>query len=66
MAVFAAADAPLRARAMCEAMDVEIAPNNINNVRLRLKRLTKRGILVGPSKGCSPGRGHSRPANPRP
>jgi len=34
MAVFAAADAPLRARAVCEATDVEIAPSNINNVRL--------------------------------
>ncbi|MEV6297180.1 hypothetical protein AB0M41_43890 [Streptomyces sp. NPDC051896] len=31
---------PLLARAVCEAMDVEIAPSNINNVRLKLKRLT--------------------------
>lgn len=46
MAVFAAADAPLRARQVCEAMDLEIAPNNINNTRLKLKRLTERGILV--------------------
>ncbi|MFE2552307.1 hypothetical protein ACFXGI_27685 [Streptomyces sp. NPDC059355] len=34
-AVSAAADAPLRARAVCEAMDVEIVPNNVNNVRLK-------------------------------
>jgi hypothetical protein len=30
MAVFAAADTPLRARQGCEAMDLEIAPDNIN------------------------------------
>ncbi|WP_030732899.1 hypothetical protein [Streptomyces sp. NRRL S-237] len=51
MAVFATADAPLRARAVCEAMDVEIAPNNINNVRLKLKRLVERGILVETEQG---------------
>ncbi|MFG3062229.1 hypothetical protein ACGFYM_27155 [Streptomyces sp. NPDC048231] len=31
MAVFAEADAPLRARNVCEAMDLNPAPNNINN-----------------------------------
>ncbi|MFJ4647283.1 hypothetical protein ACIP6Q_27590 [Streptomyces bobili] len=46
MAAFAAADTPLRARAVCEAMDLEIAPNNVNNVRLKLKRLAERGIRV--------------------
>ncbi|MEV7739502.1 hypothetical protein AB0O75_47075 [Streptomyces sp. NPDC088921] len=51
MAVFAAADAPLRARQVCEAMDLEIAPNNINNPRLKLKRLTERGILVETEQG---------------
>lgn len=51
MAVFATADAPLRARAVCEAMDVEIASNNINNVRLKLKRLAERGILVETEQG---------------
>ncbi|MGW1530405.1 hypothetical protein [Streptomyces sp. NPDC002159] len=51
MAVFAAADAPLRARAVCEAMDLEIAPNNVNNVRLKLKRLAERGILIEPEPG---------------
>ncbi|MET8949174.1 hypothetical protein ABZX30_38145 [Streptomyces sp. NPDC004542] len=51
MAVFAAADAPLRARAVCEAMDLEIAPNNVNNVRLKLKRLAGRGILIEPEQG---------------
>ena len=51
MAVFAAADAPLRARAVCEAMDLEIAPNNVNNVRLKLKRLAERGIPIEPQQG---------------
>lgn len=34
LAVFAAADAPLRARQVYEAMGLEIAPNNINNTYL--------------------------------
>ena len=51
MAVFAAADAPLRARAVCEAMNLQIAPSNVNNVRLKLKRLVERGILIEPEQG---------------
>jgi hypothetical protein len=51
MAVFAAAPAPLRARGVCEAMDLEIAPNNVNNIRLKLKRLAERGILIEPEPG---------------
>ncbi|WP_413754419.1 hypothetical protein NRF20_44890 [Streptomyces sp. R-74717] len=51
MAVLATADAPLRARAVCGAMDVEIAPNNVNNVRLKLTRLVERGILVEAEQG---------------
>jgi hypothetical protein len=45
MAMFPEADAPLRARNVCEAMDLDLVPNNINNVRIKLKRLTGRGIL---------------------
>ncbi|NNN33428.1 hypothetical protein HLK59_24320 [Streptomyces sp. S3(2020)] len=51
MAVYAAADAPLRARAVCEALDLEIAPNNVNNVLLKLKRLADRGILTETEQG---------------
>jgi len=51
MAIFAAANAPLRARAVCQAMDVEIAHSNINNVRLKLKRLADRGILTETGQG---------------
>ncbi|MEV0265412.1 2-oxo acid dehydrogenase subunit E2 [Streptomyces sp. NPDC050617] len=51
MAVFTEADHPLRARQVCEAMDVAVAPNNINNVRLKLKRLAGRGILAETEPG---------------
>ncbi|WP_326611282.1 hypothetical protein OIE62_22055 [Streptomyces scopuliridis] len=51
MAVFTAADHPLRARQVCEAMDLTVAPNNINNIRLKLKRLTDRGILAETEQG---------------
>ncbi|WDF43360.1 hypothetical protein PBV52_44540 [Streptomyces sp. T12] len=51
MAVFAQAGGPLRARGVCEAMDLDPAPNNINNVRLKLKRLTGRNILTEPEPG---------------
>jgi hypothetical protein len=51
MAVFTAADHPLRARQVCEAMDLAVAPNNINNVRLKLKRLAGRGILTETEPG---------------
>ncbi|WP_369226630.1 hypothetical protein AB5J52_38785 [Streptomyces sp. R39] len=32
-------------------MDMEIAPNNINNTRLKLKRLVERGIQVETEQG---------------
>ncbi|WSV58434.1 transposase [Streptomyces sp. NBC_01014] len=53
---FAEADAPLRARNMCEAMDLNLVPNNINNVRIKLKRLTGGRILdaTGPGLFTSP------------
>jgi len=51
MAVFAQSDGPLRARGVCEAMDLDPAPNNINNVRLKLKRLTGRNILAETAPG---------------
>jgi hypothetical protein len=66
MAVFAAADAPLRARQVCEAMDMEIAPNNINNTRLKLKRLTERGILVETEQGLFAQPRPQPPGGPRP
>lgn len=32
-------------------MDLEIAPNNVNNTRLKLKRLAERGILAETEQG---------------
>ena len=43
--------APLRARQVCEAMDLQVAPTNINHTRLKLKRLTERRILVEAEQG---------------
>ena len=37
MAVFITADVPLRARQVCEAMDLRIAPATVKNTRLKLK-----------------------------
>ncbi|WP_328433854.1 hypothetical protein [Streptomyces sp. NBC_00425] len=51
MALFASADAPLRARRVCEATDLEIAPNSVNNTRLKLKRLIERGTSVETEQG---------------
>ena len=51
MAVFTGADGPLRARQVCEVMDLQIAPNTVNNARLKLKRLVERGILVETEQG---------------
>jgi len=51
IAVFTAADHPLRARQVCEAMDLPVAPNNINNICLKLKRLTGRGVLAETEPG---------------
>ncbi|MET7737674.1 hypothetical protein ABZT02_41160 [Streptomyces sp. NPDC005402] len=51
MAVLTAVSHPLRARQVSEAMDLPVAPNNINNVRLKLKRLADRGILTETEPG---------------
>ncbi len=42
---------PLRARQVCEAMDLQIAPNTVNNARLKLKQLVARGILIETEQG---------------
>ncbi|MGW7130678.1 hypothetical protein ACWGIA_20345 [Streptomyces bobili] len=71
MAVFTAADHPLRARQVCEALDLAVAPNNINNVRLKLKRLARprdpdrdRARLVHPASAVADRRHHDLPARP--
>lgn len=39
------------ARNVCEAMDLDLLSNNINNVRIETKRLTGRGILAETEPG---------------
>jgi hypothetical protein len=49
MAVFATTDAALRARQVCEAMGMEIAPNNINNTRKSETDISPRTALSHPT-----------------
>ncbi|WP_406458459.1 hypothetical protein OH768_29070 [Streptomyces sp. NBC_01622] len=58
MAVLTTAGVPLRARQMCEAMDLQIAPDTVKNTRVKLKRLAERGILAETEQGL--------PTQPRP
>ncbi|WP_406109915.1 hypothetical protein [Kitasatospora purpeofusca] len=46
LAVFNEATAPLRAREVCEALDHELLPKNIEGTRAKLKRLVKLDILT--------------------
>ncbi|MFC8718650.1 hypothetical protein [Kitasatospora sp. NPDC057198] len=46
LAVFNEATCPLRARDVCEALDHELLPKNIEGTRAKLKRLVKLGILT--------------------
>jgi predicted ArsR family transcriptional regulator len=51
LAVFADAAGPMRARDLCQALDLPIAPKNTENIRSKLKRLASRGILVETEPG---------------
>ena len=42
---------PLRARDLCTALDLPIAPKNTEGIRSKLKRLVSRGILVETEPG---------------
>jgi len=46
LAVFNEANGPLRARDVCEALDHELLPKNIEGTRAKLKRLVKLGVLT--------------------
>lgn len=46
LAVFNAATGPLRARDVCEALDHELPPKNIEGTRAKLKRLVKLSVLT--------------------
>lgn len=51
LSVFTAADQSLRARDLCEALDLDFEPKSIENMRSKLKRLVGRGILTEPEPG---------------
>jgi hypothetical protein len=51
LTAFAGLRRPLRARDLCMALDLPIAPKNTENIRSRLKRLASRGILVETEPG---------------
>jgi hypothetical protein len=48
---FTTADRPLHAKDLCEALDAGFEPKQIENMRSKLKRLVKRGILEEPTPG---------------
>jgi hypothetical protein len=51
LTAFADLRRPLRARDLCLALDLPIAPKNTENIRSKLKRLAGRGILVETEPG---------------
>ncbi|MCX4775285.1 hypothetical protein [Streptomyces sp. NBC_01264] len=46
LAVFNEATGPVRARDVCQALDHELLPKNIEGTRAKLKRLVKLGVLT--------------------
>jgi hypothetical protein len=42
---------PMRARDLCQALDLPILPKNTEGIRSKLKRLVSRGILAEPEPG---------------
>ena len=51
MDAFASQRRPLRARDLCTALDLPIAPKNVEGIRSKLKRLVSRGILAETEPG---------------
>jgi hypothetical protein len=51
LAVFADSGQPLRARDLCQALDLPIVSKNTENIRSKLKRLVSKGILVETEPG---------------
>ncbi|MEU3355194.1 hypothetical protein [Streptomyces sp. NPDC037389] len=51
LAAFADTGQPMRARDLCQALDLPIVPKNTEGIRSKLKRLTARGILAEPEPG---------------
>ena len=51
LTVLANTGGPMRARDICEALDLPILPKNTEGIRSKLKRLVTRGILTEPEPG---------------
>jgi hypothetical protein len=51
LTVFAGVGRPMRARDLCQVMDLPIVPKNTENIRTKLKRLVSRGILIETEPG---------------
>lgn len=51
LAAFTEKRQPMRARDLCQALDLDITPKNIEGTRHKLKRLVGRGILAEPEPG---------------
>ncbi|MFI1293667.1 hypothetical protein ACH4VM_35415 [Streptomyces sp. NPDC020792] len=48
LTALADAGRPMRARGLCQALDLPILPKNTEGIRSKLKRLVSRGILIEP------------------
>jgi hypothetical protein len=69
LTAFADAGRPMRARDLCEALDLPVLPKNTEGIRSKLKRMVSRGILTEPEPGLftRPARNTGRePANSEP
>ncbi|WP_405974727.1 hypothetical protein OG496_43115 [Streptomyces sp. NBC_00988] len=51
LTALADAGRPMRARDLCQALDLPILPKNTEGIRAKLKRLVSRGILTEPETG---------------
>lgn len=51
LTALADADRPMRARDLCQTLDLPILPKNPEGIRSKLKRLVSRGILIEPEPG---------------
>lgn len=51
LAVLADTGRPMRARDLCEALDLPILPKNTEGIRSKLKRMVSRGILTETEPG---------------
>jgi hypothetical protein len=51
LTALADAGMPMRARDLCQALDLPILPKNTDGIRCKLKRLVSRGILIEPEPG---------------